>query len=401
MLFKRFLCSDFRENAERFFVTEDTYALCAYRLSQQERCLLLDICLPYLTALNLSEIRIPMNGMPNEGFLFLGERPRWEQTIWKLLRSRSDLTIVVLTQILELLYNRNLRPITLPSGKQLSFERPLFMGVINRTTDSFYAQSRIESDQEALEKALEMEEQGAQLIDVGGESSRPGSLGIPEQEEEERVIPAIRLLAKHIKIRLSVDTTKASIAKKAIDAGADIVNDISGLSPDSELFEYVANQKIPAVIMHIQGTPKTMQTRPTYRHVVREVQGRFELVLNALGERGYPLHQAILDPGFGFGKTLPDHLYLWSELASFLRFRLPVLVGTSRKSFLGATTGTSTPAERLPETLATTASGIARSVNIFRVHDVKENFQVAKMAFFMMGFVCEGVNERGVHSETR
>ncbi|HOM54086.1 MAG TPA: hypothetical protein PKW46_00900, partial [Thermotogota bacterium] len=154
MLFKRFLCSDFRENAERFFVTEDTYALCAYRLSQQERCLLLDICLPYLTALNLSEIRIPMNGMPNEGFLFLGERPRWEQTIWKLLRSRSDLTIVVLTQILELLYNRNLRPITLPSGKQLSFERPLFMGVINRTTDSFYAQSRIESDQEALEKAL-------------------------------------------------------------------------------------------------------------------------------------------------------------------------------------------------------------------------------------------------------
>ena len=400
MLFKRFLCSDFEEIAERFFVAEDTFALTSYQLSVQERRFLLDISHPYITTLDLSATRIPIEGMPVEGFLLLGNRPQWEQVIRKLLRSRVENTVPLLSQILELIYNRNLKPIRLPSGKQLSFERPMMMGVINRTADSFYSKSRIESDQKALDKALEMEQHGAQIIDVGGESSRPGSHGIPEAEEEERVIPTIRLLAKHLKIPVSVDTTKVEIARKAVDAGADIVNDISGLSPDSELFNYVANQRVPVVLMHIQGTPKTMQARPTYQHVVREVAERFESVLCALREKDYPLHQVILDPGFGFGKSLPDNLYLWSQLSVFKRFRLPILVGTSRKSVIGAITETAEPSERLPGTLATTTSGIARSVNIFRVHDVKENFQVAKMAFFMMDFLCEGVNERGVHSET-
>ena len=400
MLFKRFLCSDFGEIAERFFLAEDSYVLCAYHLTVQERRIILGILQPHVTTIDLNAVFIPLRDAPDSGLLFLGVRSQWEQVIRKLLRFREENALSLLNEILELLYNRNLKPIPLPSGKTLSFEGPLIMGVINRTTDSFYPQSRIGNERKALETALEMEQQGAQIIDVGGESSRPGSLGIPEEVEEERVIPTVRALAKHLKIPISVDTTKAAIARKAVDAGADIVNDISGLSPDSELFEYVENHRVPVVLMHIQGTPRTMQTHPTYQDVVREVEERFDAVLAALKDKGYPLHQVILDPGFGFGKSLPDNLYLWSGLSAFKRFRLPILIGTSRKSIIGAITETAEPSERLPGTLATTASGIARSVNIFRVHDVKENIQVAKMAFFMMDFVCEGVNERGVHSET-
>jgi dihydropteroate synthase len=403
MLLKHFLRSELIDSSEHFLVRDREYVLYADDCAEEEMFFLIEVGKPFLTILDDCNIRflerLHFNGK-NRGLIMFGSILDWKNVVSALLSTRKHDIISFINPILKMIYNRNLLPISLPSGKTLSFDKPLIMGILNRTDDSFYSGSRIADEKRALEIALRMEEDGASIIDIGGESSRPGSDVVSEEEEEKRIIPTIRLLAKHLRIPISVDTRKYGIAKKAIEAGADIINDISGLTADPELFRFVSTEKIPLVLMHCQGNPKTMQLNPFYNDTLLDVKAFFSSMLEKLYAARYPRHHAIIDPGFGFGKTLSDNLILLRSLSDFRDFELPTMIGTSRKSFIGELTKVKKPEERLSGSLATTVSGVSRRVNLFRVHDVKENVQVAEMAFYMMDFLCEGENERGVRSET-
>jgi len=253
-------------------------------------------------------------------------------------------------------------------GRTLYFDRgPIIMGILNVTPDSFSDGGKFFDVSAAVERALRMAEEGAQIIDVGGESTRPGAEPVPLDEELRRVLPVIEALRQKSDILISIDTYKSEVARQALQAGADIVNDISGARFDENMPRVVARFAVPLIIMHIKGMPKNMQKNPHYSDVIEEIYSYFEERLNFLQEQGIK-HLAI-DPGIGFGKRLEDNLKLLRDLKDFTFLNRPILMGTSRKSFIGQILDKEVD-ERLFGSLATQVIAVQNGAHLLRVHDV-------------------------------
>jgi dihydropteroate synthase len=254
------------------------------------------------------------------------------------------------------------------------------MGILNVTPDSFSDGGLHFDKSSAVNRALRMAEEGADIIDIGGESSRPGAEPVSIEEETRRTIPVIEALAKELRIPISIDTYKSEVAKRAIDAGAAIVNDISGLRFDPEMPGMVAAYQVPVVIMHIRGTPKNMQKNPTYQALIPEILDYLRDGIGMATDAGISEEMIIVDPGIGFGKTFEHNLEIINNLRAFTVLRKPVLTGPSRKAFIGKILGDAPAAERLEGTIAAVAVSIMNGANIVRVHDVREMAQAAKVA---------------------
>jgi len=259
-------------------------------------------------------------------------------------------------------------------------QRTYVMGILNVTPDSFSDGGRFFNAESAVTQALRMQEEGADIIDIGGESTRPGAERITAKEEIKRIIPVIEALAKEIKVPISVDTYKSAVAEAAVSAGASIINDISGLRFDSKMAGIAAGYKVPVVIMHIKGTPKNMQQNPVYHALIPEIMDYLYRCIETAREAGIPDNMMIIDPGIGFGKTVEHNLEIIRRLREFEGFEKPLLLGPSRKAFIGKILGGLPVTERLEGTSAAAAIGIFNGANIIRVHDVTEMVRVARVA---------------------
>ena len=263
---------------------------------------------------------------------------------------------------------------------QFNFPRPtIVMGIVNTTPDSFTDGGRFLNADAAGAHALRLASEGAEILDIGGESTRPGSAEVSEQEELDRVIPVIERLAKRPELVLSIDTQKPSVAREALAAGASIVNDIAANRSDAEMWQVVAEAEAGYVCMHMQGTPQTMQAKPEYDDVTTEVIAFFKERLSLLLAHGVAAEQIALDPGIGFGKTLEHNIKLLRDLNKFSLVERPMLVGASRKSFIEKLLGAPVD-ERLPASLACAAWAAIQGSQIIRVHDVAETAQAVRMA---------------------
>ncbi len=253
------------------------------------------------------------------------------------------------------------------------------MGIVNVTPDSFSDGGLYATTDAAVAHGLELVRQGADILDVGGESTRPGAAVVPLDEELRRVVPVVRGLAASCPVTLSVDTSKAELARQALAAGAHIVNDVTALRGDAEMAAVARSFRAGVIVMHMQGTPPTMQQKPTYHDVVREVAEFLEERLRALADVGIAGEQVVLDPGIGFGKTAEHNLRLLARLGEIGRSGRPVCLGVSRKGFLGKITGR-TPEQRLTASLAAACFALARhSAQVLRVHDVAETRDVVQV----------------------
>ena len=259
------------------------------------------------------------------------------------------------------------------------FPRPaLIMGIVNVTPDSFSDGGRHATMDAAVAHALKLVEQGAGLIDVGGESTRPGAAAVTEAEELRRVIPVIQQLSAQTTVALSIDTMKPAVARAALAAGASLVNDVAANREDDSMWRLVGEARAGYVAMHMQGTPQTMQVAPHYEDVVAEVKAFFGERLERLADAGVNPEQVALDVGIGFGKTLEHNLQLLRAVGSFTRWQRPLLVGVSRKSFIGQLLGVPLD-ERLAGSLACVAWAVEAGVQIIRTHDVKATVQAVRM----------------------
>ena len=256
-------------------------------------------------------------------------------------------------------------------------ERVLVMGVLNVTPDSFYDGGRY--DRTAVAQGLQMVEAGADIIDVGGESSRPGATSVSLDEELARVIPVIRGIRQASDALLSIDTTKAAVAEEALDAGASIINDISALRFDEGMVELAAERRAFVILMHMLGTPETMQQAPQYDDVIAEITDFLSERVAAAIRGGIPSRRIWVDPGIGFGKRVEDNLVILRELSQFKGLGRPIVVGLSRKSFLGQVLDVPVE-ERLTGTIAANAAAILHGADVIRVHDVKQGRQTADLA---------------------
>jgi dihydropteroate synthase len=254
----------------------------------------------------------------------------------------------------------------------------LVMGIVNVTPDSFSDGGKFFDTEAAIRHGLELEAQGAAILDIGGDSSRPGSEPVAEAEELRRVLPVIEALSTRVKIPISVDTTKPAVAHAALQAGASIVNDVAANRKDNAMWKVVSEFDAGYVVMHAQGAPRTMQENPVYKDVVREVGEYFSERLARLDDNGVAPEQVVLDVGIGFGKTLDNNLQLLANLRSFTKWGRPMLLGVSRKSFMGKLLGAGLN-ERLPASLACASLAIAEGAHIIRTHDVAETVQAVRM----------------------
>jgi len=254
----------------------------------------------------------------------------------------------------------------------IDFERrTALVGVLNVTPDSFSDGGRYLDPENAIARGVKLAEEGADLIDIGGESSRPGARPVSAEEELERVVPVIRGLRRALSVPLSIDTYKARVARVAIEEGVDVVNDISAMRFDPEMVRVIAAAKVPVVLMHMQGTPRTMQERPYYRDVVEEVKGFLQERIEFALESGVGPEQILVDPGIGFGKELEHNLALLRGLPALASLGRPILVGPSRKTFIGKILGVG-PEERLEGSLAAAVAAVLAGANMIRIHDVRE-----------------------------
>ncbi len=258
----------------------------------------------------------------------------------------------------------------LKAGRIDLHERPCLMGIVNVTPDSFSDGGSFYSADAAVEHGLRLIGEGADILDIGGESTRPGASVVPEDEELRRVLPVIEKLRSASVIPISIDTRNAAVAAAAIAAGADIVNDVSALRHDPRMIDVVADAAVPLILMHMLGTPATMQDTPVYMDVVSDIHDFFVERLRCCSDRG--IRNVLIDPGIGFGKTLAHNLTLIANLQGLLDLGVPILVGASRKSFIGQVTGL--PADRrVPGSIAAAVLALRNGAAMFRVHDVCEH----------------------------
>lgn len=270
--------------------------------------------------------------------------------------------------------------LTLPSTVLVLGERTLVMGVLNVTPDSFSDAGRFLDPDKAIAHALALQRAGADLIDVGGESTRPGSSGVSAREELERILPVLRGLKRKLRIPFSVDTTKAEVAEAAVKAGAEMINDTSGLRADPALARVAKRCEVPLALMHIRGTPKTMQTLPPAKNILREVKRGLRWSVARAVAAGLRRTQLLIDPGIGFGKTVMQNYEILCHLERLQAFKLPILIGPSRKSFIGKVLDNAPAEERLWGTAAAVAASILGGAHIVRVHDVGEMVQVVRIS---------------------
>lgn len=273
------------------------------------------------------------------------------------------------------------------AGVQKTGSKPYYvMGIVNVTPDSFYDGGRHATTDDAVEHALRLVAQGADILDIGGESTRPGSLPVSANEECERVIPVIAALIKETNVPISIDTTKSVVAQSALDAGASFVNDVSGGRFDIAMPAVIAKHACRVILMHSRETPKTMQIMPAYHDVVAEVISELKERLDAFVNSGVARENIILDPGIGFAKRVEDNCALMNRIADIVALGFPVCIGTSRKSFIGTITGQA-PDDRLAGSLASAAAAFYNGVTFFRVHDVAQTSDLLKVLFAIR---CEG-----------
>ena len=278
-------------------------------------------------------------------------------------------------------------------GQRLGLDRPFLMGVVNVTPDSFFDGGRYDDPQHAVEHALRLVEEGADLLDIGAESTRPGAVPVDEREECHRLIPVVAAVAKAVSVPISVDTSKAEVARAAIDAGAVMVNDVTALRGDGAMVDVVAEAGVGLVLMHMQGTPEMMQKAPRYDDVVGEVaQFLTERARWAIAH-GVARDRIVLDPGIGFGKTLQHNLDLLANLHAFVHLEFPVLVGPSRKGFIGQLTDQAVEA-RAWGTAAAVALAVEQGANILRVHDIGPMKDVVRVAVAIAQRMSAGVREQ-------
>jgi dihydropteroate synthase len=259
-------------------------------------------------------------------------------------------------------------------------EGPLVMGILNVTPDSFSDAGRFFESNAALQHAREMVAAGADIIDVGGESTRPGANQLSAEEEIDRILPTIEKIKEELGVLVSIDTTKADVARLAIEeGGADLVNDISALQFSATMAATVAELNVPVVLMHIKGTPENMQKDPFYADVLGEIEDYFQQRIDFALSHGIKKEKLILDPGIGFGKRLEDNIAIIKNLKRFSEFDLPLLVGISRKSFLGQLSGEKFPEKRDAETITANILAVLNGAAIIRVHDVAHAVKALKV----------------------
>ncbi len=275
---------------------------------------------------------------------------------------------------------------TLADGRVLTYERLCVMGILNITPDSFYAGSRVPQLQAVLERAGKMLADGAGILDIGGESTRPGSDSVDGEEERRRVLPVIEALRREYpQAVLSVDTYRADTAEAALAAGADIINDISAMEADARMADVVEKSHAPIILMHMRGTPKNMQQNCEYKNVVEEVAIYLAQRAQLLRERGVGADKIILDPGIGFAKDVQQNLLLMRDLHTLTSFGYPVLLAASRKSTIGAVLGGVSAEQRLEGTIATSLQAVYAGAQMVRVHDVLENVRAIRMLEAILG----------------
>jgi dihydropteroate synthase len=283
------------------------------------------------------------------------------------------------------MFPRKTFTLKLRGRKLLLGPRTLIMGVLNVTPDSFSDGGKYFSAARAVQAALAMQRAGADILDIGAESTRPGSSGVSVVEELSRLLPVLEALRGKLSIPISVDTRKAAVAELALGAGAEILNDVSGLRHDPRLAQVAARHRLPLILMHMRGTPQSMQKLPFAKDVTREVSAGLRQSITVARRAGVNKSQIILDPGIGFGKSFEQNYELLAKLPKLSELGYPLLVGTSRKEFIGKTlaseTGRSAPPEaRLWGTAATVAASILNGAHMVRVHDVQELAQVSRVA---------------------
>ncbi len=261
--------------------------------------------------------------------------------------------------------------------------KPCIMGILNVTPDSFSDGGKYTDIDTAVVQAKIMLDQGADIIDIGGESTRPGSESVLAEEQILRVVPVIEAIRAQVSktVLISIDTTLSQVAKAALDAGADIINDISAGQSDNSILSLASEREVPIILMHMQGTPRDMQDNPFYENVVTEVVACLKLRVAEALAAGVKKEMIALDPGIGFGKRRDDNIELLAQLDQILKIGYPVLLGTSRKRFMGSICAETDPSELVTATAVTTALGVMAGVQMFRVHDVKENKQAVDVAW--------------------
>ncbi len=301
--------------------------------------------------------------------LLMGTQKHFEKLILKLEQYPGLIPLgqsikETLKNISKTQYVIRCRKRTLTLGK-----RTLLMGVLNVTPDSFSDGGLFYDKEKAISQAMRMVEEGADIIDIGGESTRPGSKPLELEEELRRVIPVIKSIAAKVDVPISIDTYKSIVAQKAIEAGAEIINDISGLNFDSGLAEIASREDVPIVLMHIRGTPETMQKNVYYDSLFSEIVQYLKASIHTAESAGLDPRQIIIDPGIGFGKTVKDNLFIIRNLSEFRILGKPILLGTSRKSFIGKILNAGV-GDRLEGTLSSIAIGVLNGANIIRAHDV-------------------------------
>lgn len=310
--------------------------------------------------------------------ILMGTRRHYERLIAELAHQYFGLKALSL-ELARFLENLNGRRLMYIGDRIIDLSaRTYIMGILNVTPDSFYDGGQHQTIPTAVAHALQMEAAGADIIDIGGESTRPGAVEISAAEEIERVIPVVKALREKSQVLISVDTYKAEVAEQALAAGAQIINDISGLRFQPSLAQVIAKYNAGVVLMHIQGTPRNMQENPTYANLIDEILDYLKKSVDIALEAGIDPERIIIDPGIGFGKRLMDNYTILKYLAEFRSLGFPLLVGPSRKSFIGKVLDLP-PEERLEGTLAAVSAAVLNGANFVRVHDVQATARVVKI----------------------
>ncbi len=317
--------------------------------------------------------------VPRVDIILLGGRKQYDILLYKM-RQMPYFGIPAVVAELERYLRKGPKGTLLADGRRLTYDRMAVMGILNVTPDSFYAGSRRQGTDAVLAQAERMLADGAAILDIGGESTRPGADPVTAEEERARVLPAVEQVKRRFpEAVVSVDTYRASLAREALAVGADIINDISAMQADPGMLQAVVDTGAPIILMHMRGVPKNMQTQCQYDNVVQEVAASLDGRARLLRDRGIGPDKIILDPGIGFAKDTPQNLALIQGLNALTGSEYPVLMAASRKTVIGQVLGGLPPEERLEGTLAISAASVYAGAELVRVHDVRENVRLIRM----------------------